>query len=180
MVWVALPSYGTEANEINSVTPRLYRADMPDLQRRARPTVRCLVDDLRLQLPGLAVDLGEIDHPLLSELRRVAATSPLGQKRILSIASVMVYRIRVSSYRGATWVDTTEPTATRDTEVIVWLCASHRRDDGSVADAYEHFGRLHGADRELERYLEPALFETRTDWPSGEIGWFEVVRLGLR
>lgn len=32
----------------------------------------------------------------------------------------------------------------------------------------------------LEDYLAPAVFEPRYDWPTGEAGWFEAVRLGLR
>ena len=32
----------------------------------------------------------------------------------------------------------------------------------------------------LERHLSGAAFEVRHDWPTGEVGWWEVVRLGLR
>jgi len=103
--------------------------------RRARPTIRCLVDDLGLDLPDLDVDLGEIDHPLLAEVRRRTPTSPRSQKRILAIDPPLVYRARVSDYRGATWVD--------DTHRIVWLCASCRREEGSEADAYKYFQHLH-------------------------------------
>ena len=74
-------------------------------RRRSRPTIRCLVEDLGVGLPELAVDLGELDHPWLAELRRIAPQSPTGQKRILSIAEPLVYRLRVSSERGATWID---------------------------------------------------------------------------
>ncbi len=235
--------------------------------RRARPTIRCLVDDLDVELPGLAVDLGDIDHPLLDELRRVAPESPTGQKRILSIDHPLVYRIRVSSHRGATWVD--ERVMDGDERVIVWLCAAHGREADSDDDAYVYFAGLHGSGdllpdgddllrdkaeaalrlykglrgellalldvalaekgteqradlgdwlpcrilvREddgveeiwcalsvrsgagsfiseelrgllfaaLESHVEPALFETRNDWPTGDVEWFEVVRLGMR
>jgi hypothetical protein len=81
---------------------------------RARPTIRCLVDDLGIELPGLDVDLGALDHPLLGEVRRLAPTSPQGQKRILAIDHPLVYRIRLSGYRGVTWVD--------EEHDIVWLC----------------------------------------------------------
>jgi hypothetical protein len=58
----------------------------------------------------------------------------------------------------------------------VWCALSTKTHDGEfVPEAVRDL-----LFAELERYLEPALFETRTDWPSGEIGWFEVVRLGLR
>lgn len=229
--------------------------------RRARPTIRCLVEDLGIELPDLATDLGDLDDPWLVELRRIAPTSPTGQKRVLAIDHPLVYRLRVSSERGATWVD--------DEEGFVWLCAVRRRADGSDDDAYEWFEELHwegrllptdddqlrdqaeeavrlfrqlrgavfelvdGArddvgtehDRDLdgwrparvlvyrskgveeiwcaisvravdgnfirpelrdllfaalEEHLAPAVFEPRSDWPTGDVGWFEAVRLGMR
>jgi hypothetical protein len=105
--------------------------------RRARPTIRCLTEDLRRSLPPLDVDLGELDDPWLDELRRIAPTSPLGQKRILSIDRPLVYRLRGSRHRAATWVD--------EEHGIVWLCAVHRREEGSDDDAYTWFAQLHAA-----------------------------------
>jgi hypothetical protein len=220
-----------------------------------------LTNDLGLDLPGLDVNLGEIDHPLLGEVRRLAPTSPQGQKRILAIDHPLVYRIRVSGYRGATWVD--------EEHGIVWLCAIHKREEGSEEDAYRNFHLLHeqgnllpkdddylrdraeaairlqrgltsellglvdqalatpgneyrqdlggwfpcrvlvlesGGVQEiwcalgtraingtgvkpqlrdllfaaLERHVAPALFEPRSDWPTGPLSWAEVVMLGLR
>jgi hypothetical protein len=100
-----------------------------------------LVDDLGIELPGLDVDLGEISNAWLDELRRVAPTSPLGQKRILSIDYPMVYRLRVSTDRGATWL--------HEGPEIVWLCGAHKHEDGSENDAYIWFAELHTADRLL-------------------------------
>jgi hypothetical protein len=105
--------------------------------RRARPTLRCLTDDLELSIPALDIDLGHLDHPWLDELRRIAPTSPLGQKRILSIDRPLVYRLRDSSSRAATWVD--------ERHDVVWLCAVHRREEGSYQDAYAWFAMLHRA-----------------------------------
>jgi hypothetical protein len=105
---------------------------MPD--RRARPTIRCLVEDLGIDTPPPDVDLGTLAHPFLDELRRLAPTSPQGQKRILSIDFPLVYRLRVSGERGATWVD--------DERGIVWLCAAHRHEDESDDDAYLLFASL--------------------------------------
>jgi hypothetical protein len=105
--------------------------------RRARPTIRCLTEDLGRSLPPLDVDLGELDDPWLDELRRIAPTSPLGQKRILSIDRPLVYRLRDSRHRAATWVD--------EEHGIVWLCAVHRREEGSDDDAYGWFAKLHAA-----------------------------------
>lgn len=108
--------------------------------RQSRPTIRCLEEDLGLELPELSFDLGELDHPWIEELRRIAPQSPLGQKRILSIASPLIYRLRISSERGATWLDHEE---------IVWLCAVERREDGSDDDAFVYFAELHSRDQLL-------------------------------
>jgi hypothetical protein len=228
--------------------------------RRARPTIRCLVEDLGIELPGLGTDLGELDDPWIAELRRVARTSPTGQKRVLAIDHPLVYRLRVSSERGATWLDD---------RGIVWLCAVRPREEGSDEDAFAWFVELHTAGRllpsdddrlrdeaeevlrsfrrlrdalfelveeardepatelatdlhgwlptrvlvqkregveeiwcaisvravdgnfiraemrdllfaALEEHLAPVLFEARSDWPTGDVGWFEAVRLGMR
>jgi hypothetical protein len=235
--------------------------DAMSMNRRARPTLRCLTEDLGLDVPGLGVDLGDVDHPWLDELRRIAPRSPRGQKRILAIAQPLVYRLRVSAARGATWVD--------EEHDIVWLCAVHRREQGSDDDAYAWFASLHASGRllpaeddrlrdraeavirlqrglsaemlhlvdqallrrgtelatdlggylpsrvlvlasggveeiwcalssrathgthvpdrlrdvlfaTLELHFSDAVFEVRHDWPTGEVGWWEVVRLGLR
>jgi hypothetical protein len=231
------------------------------MPRRARPTIRCLTEDLDVELPGLDVDLGDVDDPWLDELRRIAPHSPTGQKRILNIASPMVYRLRVSGERGATWVD--------ESRNVVWLCAVQRREEGSDDDAFAWFASLHAGNQllpsdddklrddvdgilrfhrrltadllqladaalanaeqelttdlgdwlpcrvlvrsddglqeiwcalstrgsdghfvpenqrdllfaELERHLHPAMFEARSDWPGGDVEWWEVVRFGVR
>jgi hypothetical protein len=231
----------------------------PEPARRTRVTLRCLRDDLKLELPPVQIDLGGLDHVLVGETRRLAPTAPRGQKRILSIEHPLVYRVRHGRWRGATWL---ESGAAR-----FWLCAGAQREEGSGEDAYEQFAALHRAHRllpdaddrlrdALERNAriidaardsidaalpeafdrrghdiavsfaglidarlhvaasdeevwvaiatqatdgrfvderlrdvlfglvltaaEAALWEPRADWPSGELAWFEVARLGLR
>lgn len=112
----------------------------PKKPRRARVTLRCLAEDLRIALPGLDTDLGTLEHPALDETRRLAPTSPVGQKRIESIDHPLVYRLRVSRWRGATWVDE------REDEEIVWLLAIAEREEGSSDDAFEVFRALHDDD----------------------------------
>lgn len=107
------------------------------MSRDERPTIRCLTEDLGIALPGLSVTLDDLDHPWLQELRRIADTSPQNQKRILSTAYPLVYRLRISNERGATWVE--------EAQSIVWLCAVHRREEGSDDDAFEWFADLHRA-----------------------------------
>lgn len=227
--------------------------------RRTRVTLRCLRDDLHLDLPPVEVDLGSLDHPLVAEARRLAPSAPRGQKRILSIRQPLVYRLRHGRWRGATWLEAGE--------ARFWLCAGALREEGSGDDAYELFAALHQADRLLpdeddllrdavernariiddaaasvlgaldeafarrgrdiavpfggeidarlhvtssgdeiwvaiatqasdgrfvDERLRDVLFrvvldaaraevwEPRADWPSGELAWFEVARLGLR
>lgn len=108
---------------------------------RTRVTLRCLREDLKVDLPPVDVDLGSLDHPLLGAARRVAPTAPRGQKRILSIERPLVYRLRHGRWRGATWLETD---AAR-----FWLCAGALREDGSGEDAYEIFAGLHQAERLL-------------------------------
>jgi len=109
--------------------------------RRTRVTLRCVREDLGLDLPPVEVDLGGVDHPLVAEARRLAPTAPRGQKRILAIEHPLVYRIRHARWRGATWLETD---AGR-----FWLCAGALRDEGSGDDAYEVFTALHAAGRLL-------------------------------
>ncbi len=222
-------------------------------------TIRCLREDLGIELPTVDVDLGAIGHPLLAEARRIAPAAPRGQKRILAIGHPLVYRLRHGRWRGATWLETDERR--------FWLCAGARREAGSRDDAYEAFAALHEAGRLLPddddrlrdalernaRILESAagdlpaalaealadrgrdvairfgelidvrllvspdgdevwvaiatqgadgrfvderlrdvlfaavleaaraeVWESRADWPSGVLAWFEVARLGLR
>jgi len=228
-------------------------------ERRTRPTIRCLRNDLSLELPTVDVDLGTLDHPLLDEARRTAPAAPQGQKRILAIDHPLVYRLRHGRWRGATWL---EEDAAR-----FWLLAGAQRAAGSGDDAYELFVALHeagellptaddrlrdvferdarvlgAAEIEAQHGLEAAaaaprrdvmirfaelidarlwlsaagdevwvaiatrtadgdfvaealrellfaivfdaagaeVWETRPDWPSGPLEWFEVARLGLR
>ncbi len=104
-------------------------------------TLRCLREDLGLDVPPVEVDLGGIHHPLIAEARRIGPAAPRGQKRILSIDYPLVYRLRHGRWRGATWL---EADAGR-----FWLCAAAQREVGSPDDAYEFFAALHAAGRLL-------------------------------
>jgi hypothetical protein len=112
-----------------------------DVSLRTRVTIRCVVDDLRLQLPPVEVDIGTLAHPLVAETRRLAPNAPTGQKRVLAIPHPMIYRVRHGRWRGATWVD--------EANERFWLCAGAHRMDGSSDDAFEHFTALQSARRLL-------------------------------
>lgn len=108
---------------------------------RPRVTLRCLQEDLRLDLPPVEVDIASLDHPALRETRRLAPSAPRGQKRILSIDHPIVHRLRHGRWRGATWADREQ--------ARLWLCAAAQRQEGSSDDAFEHFAALHAAGRLL-------------------------------
>jgi hypothetical protein len=55
---------------------------MSSSQRRTRVTIRCVVEDLGLELPPLEVDIASLEHPLVAEARRLAPNALQGQKRI--------------------------------------------------------------------------------------------------
>lgn len=107
------------------------------LERRVRVTIRCLVYDLGISLPGPETDLGGTDHPVVEEVRRIAPTSPDGQKRIQAIEHPPVFRVRHGRWRGATWVE--------EVPGLVWLLAAALREEGSGDDAFEVFEGLHVA-----------------------------------
>lgn len=109
--------------------------------RRTRLTLRCVREDLGLEVPSVEADLGSLDHPLVAEARRIAPSAPRGQKRILAFDRPLAYRLRHARWRGATWLETD---AGR-----FWLCAGAQREEGSGDDAYEHFVALHDAGRLL-------------------------------
>jgi hypothetical protein len=100
-----------------------------------------LAEDLRLPIPPVDKLISDVEHDMLSEAKRVAPTAPRGQKRILSIGAPLVYRLRRSDQRAATWID--------EHEDIFWLLAVEKREEGSDDDAFEYFRRLHEAGRLL-------------------------------
>jgi hypothetical protein len=108
-------------------------------ERRTRVTLRCLREDLEVEVPPVEIDLGGLDHPLIGEARRLTPAAPRGQKRILSIERPLAYRLRHGRWRGATYLETE---AGR-----FWLCAGAQREAGSGEDAYEIFAALHRAGR---------------------------------
>lgn len=123
--------------------------------------LRCPREDLTIKVPPVEVDIGELDHSLIVETRRVAPTAPRGQKRILAIKHPPVYRLRHGRWRGATWLETAVATQATDGRFV----------EERLRDVL--FGLV------LEA-AEAELLEPRADWPSGELSWFEVARPGLR
>lgn len=85
--------------------------------------------------------MGATDHPILDEARRIAASAPRGQKRILSIDRPLIYRLRHSNLRGATWLD--------EQRNVLWVLAVEAREEGSDEDAFAYVAELHATGRLL-------------------------------
>lgn len=115
---------------------------------RVRPTIRCLLDELRDGLEagpdrvalssGHLADLGpralsDLSHPLLDKASRVLEGRTPQELHNLEIAAVRDqtwYRIKVGQWRGAAWIDKNG---------IPWICAAGLRRDGDAADFYSWF-----------------------------------------
>jgi hypothetical protein len=92
----------------------------------ARPTLRCLAEDLELALPAVTVPLGELAHPLLGKATEQFAEAETKHERIRSIDDTVLFKVKVQRWRGAVWIDADLP----------WLVAAGRREDGSNEDFY--------------------------------------------
>ncbi|MBS2966517.1 hypothetical protein KGA66_25990 [Actinocrinis puniceicyclus] len=92
----------------------------------ARPTLRCLREDLGLALPPVNRPLDEIDHPLIRKAAERFADPDTPQERIRAIDDQVLFKVKVQRWRGAVWVEADLP----------WLVAGGQREDGSPDDFY--------------------------------------------
>lgn len=121
---------------------------------RARPTLRCLFEELvtgvedqaqRSALMSGSVDdleaesLVDIAHPLLAKANEVAQKSgtELHATRIKSVDRGTFYKAKVGRWRGAVWFDESRRP---------WLCAAGLRREGERDDFYDRFARECEAD----------------------------------
>ncbi|WP_173157237.1 hypothetical protein [Phytohabitans suffuscus] len=93
---------------------------------KTRPTLRCLLDDLRLALPSVDEPLDEIDHPVLRKAVEQFATTGATHERIRAIDDHVLFKVKVRRWRGAVWPDANRP----------WLVAAGTREAGSPDDFY--------------------------------------------
>jgi len=94
--------------------------------QRARPTLRCLREDLALPAPRVDAPLEEISHPLLAKAAERFADDQTPQERIAAIDDQVLFKVKVQRWRGAVWVDGGVP----------WLVAAGQREEGSPDDFY--------------------------------------------
>ena len=97
------------------------------MPRQARPTLRCLREDLELAVPRADTPLDEIPHPLLAKVAERFADDQTPQERIAAIDDQVLFKAKVQRWRGAVLLDDGE---------TAWLIAAGQREEGSPDDFY--------------------------------------------
>ncbi|WP_232839259.1 hypothetical protein [Streptomyces triticisoli] len=77
--------------------------------RSARPTLRCLWEDLGLQLPPVTAALDETDHPIVAKTTEQFADAEAKHERIRAIDDQVLFKVKVQRWRGAVWIDADLP-----------------------------------------------------------------------
>ncbi len=118
----------------------------------ARPTLRCLREDLALAVPRADTPLEEISHPLLAKATERFADDRTPHERIAAIDDEVLFKVKAQRWRGAIWVDAGIP----------WLVAAGWREEGSPRG----FLRLPGSPRQYcPATSRMARRQTGTIWP---------------
>ncbi len=94
----------------------------------ARPTLRCLTEDLKLSVPSAEKPLDEISHPLLNKAKEQFADPDTPHERIAAIDDAVLFKVKVRRWRGAVWTETEQ--------VLPWVVAAGQREAGSSDDFY--------------------------------------------
>jgi hypothetical protein len=97
---------------------------------RVRPTLRCLHEDLELNVGPVDRPLEEIDHPLLAKAQEQFADPRTPHERIAAVDDQVLFKVKVGRWRGAVWPEAAAA------QVPLWLVAAGRREDGSTTDFY--------------------------------------------
>ena len=114
-----------------------------------RPTVRCLLEDLADELPGLVLQdvreavaaapgtrlLPEIDHPLVKRARAIAEEPAARREPIQVLTDRVCIKVKTGPRRGALW---------QDDAARWWLLAAGWRKDDGPGDFYEEIARFAG------------------------------------
>ena len=74
------------------------------MARRARPTLRCLREDLMQVVPPADTPLDEVPHPLLVNARQRFADDGTPRERIASVDDQVLFKVKAQRWRGAVWL----------------------------------------------------------------------------
>lgn len=94
---------------------------------RARPTLRCLREDLGQAVPPADMLLDEVPHPLLAKASERFADEGTQQERIASVDDQVLFKVKAQRWRGAVWMAD---------DGVPWLVAAGQREEGSPDDFY--------------------------------------------
>lgn len=94
---------------------------------QARPTLRCLREDLGQTVPPADTPLDEVPHPLLAKATERFADESTPRERIASVDDQVLFKVKVQRWRGAVWMAD---------DAIPWLVAAGQREEGSPDDFY--------------------------------------------
>jgi hypothetical protein len=96
----------------------------------ARPTLRCLREDLDVRIPPVDEPLEAVGHPLLTKVNQQFSSVDATHERIAAIDDLVLFKAKIQRWRGAVWMD--DPSA----DIRCWLVAAGRREDGAPTDFY--------------------------------------------
>jgi hypothetical protein len=108
------------------------------MARRARPTLRCLREDLMQVVPPADTPLDEVPHPLLAKASERFADDGTPRERIASVDDQVLFKVKVQRWRGAVWMAD---------DAIPRLVAAGQREEGS-SDDFDAALTAHGKGRE--------------------------------
>ncbi|WP_197523019.1 hypothetical protein [Actinokineospora pegani] len=126
-----------------------------------RPTLRCLREELGLEVPPVNEPLNELDHPLISKANDQFAAPTGPRERIGAVDDAIMFKVKVQRWRGAV-VESGEPS---------WMVAAGVREDGSRDDFYEVLATAMKAARTRYNVEHSPPLATRThssEWLPGE------------
>jgi hypothetical protein len=112
------------------------------MAERARPTLRCLREDLALPAQRVDTPLEEISHPLLAKATERFADDQTSHERIVAIDDEVPFKVKSPALAGCGLGRCRDP----------WLVAAGEREEGSPDDLYAALtsrGRRHGHDATL-------------------------------
>ncbi len=108
-----------------------------DRDQIVRPTVRCLTEDIGLQLPLVTVPLHGLDLPIIKRAQQIPAKQrENGAERILSLKDRVWLKAKTSRERGAVTEHPHVGERPGTPECNWWLGAVGFREEGSGDDAY--------------------------------------------
>lgn len=121
----------------------------------ARPTLRCLEEDLGEKLPPLGTPLHAVQHPLVVKARSQFAVAR-DHERILELDDRIWWKVKILRWRGAVHIEQAQP----------WLGAAGWRESGSQDDFYVDLGNRCERSRKAHNLANTSALTTNTatDW----------------